>query len=62
VRIDFSGAASDVPGDFALLSTSFLSATFSPVAGATMTAGANPGEFHATAAANGPIQFYKVQK
>jgi hypothetical protein len=62
VRIDFSGAASDVPGDFVLLSTSSLSETFSPVAGATITIGTSPGEFRATAAANGSIQFYKVRK
>ena len=62
VRIDFSGAATDLPGSFVLLSTSSLPGTFSPVADATITAIGSPGEFRATATTNGPSQFYKIRK
>ncbi len=62
VRILFSGTASDTPGSFVLLSTPSLFGTFAPAAGATITKGATSGTFVATVPANGPKQFYKIQK
>jgi hypothetical protein len=61
VGINFSGATSDTPGIFTLLSSTTANGTYSATAGANVTQ-VSPGAFRATAPTNGPIQFYRIGK
>jgi hypothetical protein len=61
VTIDFTGATSDSPSAFTLLSSGSASGSYSAAAGATIIQ-VSPGLFQATVPTNGPIQFYRIRK
>jgi FlgD Ig-like domain len=61
VAINFTGATSDSPSAFTLLSSASANGSYSAITGATITQ-VTPGLFQATAATNGPTQFYRIGK
>jgi FlgD Ig-like domain len=60
VTIRFTGGSSDVASAFLLLSAPLASGLYSPAAGAVITG--SGGSFQATVPANGPRQFYRIQR
>ena len=60
VTIRFTGGSSDVASAFLLLSAPLASGLYSPAAGAIITG--SGGSFQATVPANGPRQFYRIQR
>jgi hypothetical protein len=61
VTIDFTGASSDTPSAFTLLSSGSVNGTYSPATGASISQ-VGPGVFRATVPTNGPRQFYRIGK
>jgi len=59
--VSFTGASSDAPSAFTLLSAPAVSGTYSPAAGASVTNVAS-GQFQATAPTNGAVQFYRIRR
>jgi hypothetical protein len=62
VTILFTGSTSDAASAFTLLSSKSAAGPFTAATGANITATATPGVFKAVAPANGPVQFYRIQK
>jgi len=64
VTIQFTGSTSDIASAFTLLSSSNAGGPYAPASFAVITAvGPNgSGNFQAVVAANGPLQFYRIQK
>ena len=60
VTIRFTGGSSDLASAFSLLSAPLAKGAYSPAAGAIITG--SGGNFQATVPANGPVQFYRVQR
>ncbi|MGH7969721.1 MAG: hypothetical protein ACREIC_13435, partial [Limisphaerales bacterium] len=61
VTLTFSGSTGDSASQFTLLSAGTVAGPYAPATGATMTQ-VSSGVFRAAAPANGPIQFYRVQR
>jgi hypothetical protein len=61
VTIDFTGSATDTVNSFTLLSVPDVTGPYSPATGALISS-LGPGLFRATVPANGPRQFYRVQR
>jgi hypothetical protein len=59
--IKFTGASSDSPSAFTLLSSPAVSGTYSAAGGASITQ-VGSGQFQATAPTNGLVQFYRIRK
>ena len=59
--ISFTGASSDSPSAFALLSSSTPKGTYTAASGANITQ-VGSGQFQATAPTNGPAQFYRIRR
>jgi hypothetical protein len=60
--ISFTGASSDSPSAFTLLSSPTVNGTYSPAVGASLPQVVGPGQFQVTAPTNGPVQFYRVAR
>jgi hypothetical protein len=58
--ISFTGAATDSPSAFTLLSSPAVSGTYSPAAGAVIKG--SGGSFQATVSTSGQMQFYRILK
>jgi multisubunit Na+/H+ antiporter MnhF subunit len=58
--ISFTGASSEPPSAFTLLSSPTVSGTYSPAGGASPPQVVRPGQFQVTAPISGPVQFYRV--
>jgi hypothetical protein len=61
VTIDFTGLPSDAPSTLTLLSSVSANGSYSAAAGATIIQ-VSPGLFQATVPANGPRQFYRIER
>ena len=61
VTIDFTGSPSDSPSALTLLSSVSANGSYSAAAGATIIQ-VSPGLFQATVPANGPRQFYRIER
>jgi hypothetical protein len=60
--IKFTGASSDPPSAFTLLSSPTVSGTYSPAGGASPPQVVGPGQFQVTAPTSGQLQFYRIRK
>ena len=60
--IGFTGASSDPPSAFTLLSSPTVSGTYLPAGGASPPQVVGPGQFQVTAPTSGPLQFYRIRK
>ncbi len=60
VLIDFTGGASDVTGNFTVLSTTNLVTPLTPIAATITTSG--PGLFRATVPVGTPAAFYRIKR
>ena len=60
--ISFTGASSDPPSAFTLLSSPTVSSAYLPAGGASPTQVVGPGQFQVTAPTSGPVQFYRIRK
>jgi len=61
VTLAFTGSTADSASQFTLLSAALAKGPYTPAAGATISQ-VSPGVFRASAPANGPIQFYRLQR
>jgi hypothetical protein len=61
VQIDFTGASSDTPAAFALLSSANVEGGYASDSGATITQVAQ-GQFRAVVAVNGDMRFYRIRR
>lgn len=61
VILTFTGSSSDSPSAFTLLSATVPGGPYAPAASASITQ-LSPGVFKASVPANGPAQFYRVQR
>jgi hypothetical protein len=62
VTLKFTGSAADSPSAYTLVAAPTANGTFTPEANSVVTADTVPGDFQATAPANGPMRFYRMLK